>query len=64
MGKWGDVMCPSVNSFSTHTSGARGLKFARNNHHIGGSKFTNQSSSPSFSSTNPLSWPGKACAQP
>jgi len=41
MGKWGDVKCLSVNSFSTHTSGARGLKFSRNNYHIGGSKFTN-----------------------
>jgi len=40
MGKWGDVMSPSVTSFSAHTSGARGLKFGRNNHHIGGSKFT------------------------
>jgi len=42
MGKWGDVTCPSVTSFSAHTSGARGLKFDRNNHHIGGSKFTAQ----------------------
>jgi len=42
MGKWGDVACPSVTSFPTHTSGAGGLKFGRNNHHIGGSKFTNQ----------------------
>jgi len=42
MGKWGDVTCLSVNSFSVHTSGARGLKFGRNNYHIGGSKYTNQ----------------------
>jgi len=42
MGKWGDVMCLSVTSFSAYTSGARGVKFCRNNYHIGGSKFTNQ----------------------
>jgi len=42
MGKWGDVMCLSVTSFSAHTSGARGLKFSKNNHDIGGSKFTFQ----------------------
>jgi len=42
MGKWGDVTRPSVTSFSAHTNGARGLKFGRNNHHTGGSKFTNQ----------------------
>jgi len=38
-GKQRDITCPSVTSFS---SGARGLKFGRNNHHIGGSKFTSQ----------------------
>jgi len=37
-----DVTCPSVTSFSAHTSRARGLKFGRNNNHIGGSRFTNQ----------------------
>jgi len=42
MGKWGDVQHASVTSVSAHTSGARGLKFGRNNHHIDGSKFTNQ----------------------
>jgi len=42
MGKWGDLLRASVTSFSTHTSGAKGLKFGRNNHHIDGSKFTNQ----------------------
>jgi len=42
MGKWGEVTCPSVTSFSAHTSGARELKFGKNNHHIGGSKFSNQ----------------------
>jgi len=41
-GKRRDVMCRSVTSFSAHTSGARGLKFGRNNCHIGGSKFTDQ----------------------
>jgi len=42
MGKQRDVPCPSVTPFSAHTSRARGLKFGRNNHHIGGSKLTNQ----------------------
>jgi len=42
VGKWGDVTCQSITSFSAHTSQARGLKFCRNNYHIGGSKFTNQ----------------------
>jgi len=41
-GKQRDVPCLSVTSFSAHTSGAGGLKFGRNNHHIGCSKFTNQ----------------------
>jgi len=34
-------MADSVTSFSNRTSEARGLKFGRNNHHIGGLKFTN-----------------------
>jgi len=34
MGKWGDVTSLSVTSFSAYTSGARGLKFGRNNHHL------------------------------
>jgi len=42
MGKWGDIPLASVTSFSAHTSGARELKFGRNNHHSGGSKFINQ----------------------
>jgi len=42
MGKWGDVLHASVTSFSANSSGARGLEFGRNNHHIDGSKFTNQ----------------------
>jgi len=32
----------SVTSFPAQTSEARGLKFGRNIHQIGGSKFTNQ----------------------
>jgi len=31
-----------VTSFSAHTSGARVLKFGRNNYHIDGPKFTNE----------------------
>jgi len=42
MGKWGDVPHVSVSSFAAHTSGSRELKFGRNNHHIDGSKLTNQ----------------------
>jgi len=42
VGKRCDIMCPSVASFSAYTSGAGGLKFGRNNHDIGGSKFNNQ----------------------
>jgi len=41
-GKRRDIKCLSVTSFSAHTSGARWLKFGRNNHHIGGSKFMDQ----------------------
>jgi len=42
MGKWGDFKCPSVTSFLAPTGKDRGLKFGRNNHHIGGSKFIYQ----------------------
>jgi len=42
MGKWDDIMCPSVTSFFAHTREARGLKFGKNNDHIGGSKFAYQ----------------------
>jgi len=42
VGKQLEVKCPSVTSFQTSTSGARGLKFGKNNHHIGGSKSIDQ----------------------
>jgi len=38
-GKWREVTCPSVTSFSAHSSRARVLKFGRNNHHISDSKY-------------------------
>jgi len=42
MGKWDDVTCAPVTSFSAHSSGAGGLKFGRNSYQLSGSKFTNQ----------------------
>jgi len=37
-----DVLCPSIISFSSHTSEARGLKIGVHNSYIDGSKVTDQ----------------------